>query len=172
MLAATCNRSPELFRAIILRVGLEICMCCVCCAFCVCVCVCVCVCCVYVCDLPMHHTGSLCWRAFVDAESWASSDHPRIRRVGKSARERRFCHKHLLLLLFFKPRLTHFILSNLFLSFFCAADFNAVHSYCPYMNVGKRNYPSVLLECSGQDSRVPYWQVCFIFFFPHESNSK
>lgn len=33
-----------------------------------------------------------------------------------------------------------------------------IKSYCPYTNIGPRNYPAILVETSFQDSQVMYWE--------------
>ncbi|KAK3751468.1 hypothetical protein QZH41_009172, partial [Actinostola sp. cb2023] len=36
-------------------------------------------------------------------------------------------------------------------------DFNHIKSYCPYYNITKKDYPSILIRGSMHDERVPYW---------------
>ena len=38
------------------------------------------------------------------------------------------------------------------------AAYNYMRQYSPYDNVGRRNYPSMLVKVSLNDSQVPYWE--------------
>jgi oligopeptidase B len=38
------------------------------------------------------------------------------------------------------------------------AEYDYIKSYCPYTNVRRQNYPSVLVTTSLNDSQVMYWE--------------
>ena len=38
------------------------------------------------------------------------------------------------------------------------SDFDYIRSYCPYSNVAKKNYPTMLVRTSLNDSQVGYWE--------------